>query len=144
MKFNSFGADIVNFDWLIDLDIQWAWWMYTVGVVCTRGCDVSTRWGNYPIRPNRGRLIDLLKRNFYHKLWFSNTYNFATRCRRHFVFQTMNSAQIIYVLNIKVLHHKVKKIKGLENLSIWHKLSFFMKQMHWTKKVKNRKKKNIF
>ena len=31
--------------------------------------------------------------SFCHKLWYSNPYNFATQCRRPYIFQTMNSVR---------------------------------------------------
>ena len=58
--------------------------------------------------------------SFCHKLWFSNSYNFATRSPRPLIFQTINSVRSNSLsLNLKGLHHKVAKTYGLENASVW-------------------------
>ena len=62
-----------------------------------------------------------------HKLLFSNPYNFATKCFRPSIFQTIWILldQIIKVWNIKGLHHQVAKIKEVENSSLWQILNPF-------------------
>ena len=70
--------------------------------------------------------------NLCHKLWFSNPYIFATKCRRPYAFQTMKSVRSN---NLKFEISKVCTSGcnniGIENLSLQQRLNSFA-QKHCT------------
>ena len=70
--------------------------------------------------------------NLCHKLWFSNPYIFATKCRRPYAFQTMKS---VHSNNLKFEISKVCTSGcnniGIENLSLQQRLNSFA-QKHCT------------
>ena len=99
-----------------------------------RGPKLKVLFGQSQIILTKNSLNDLRcyktiqkKLSLYHKLWFSNSFSFATQCCRPYILQTFNSVRSN---NLNLKYHRFTppwfaKIKGIRNLSLWLRLNTF-------------------